>query len=723
MKRHIRRIKAKREREDGQALVEFALILIVVLLLAFFVVEAGRILWGWASVQNAARRASRYAITGSFDGDLDCLQPDPPTCATEEARVESIRNLARETMAGLVTDETVPFDQDYYLLIEVWGINDLGEFQEDFAGIPGQPMMVRVIYNVPIITPILGNIVENIPVMGQVVLNNEVFNQVGGITSAQALPPVVPPVPTAGPTATDTPSPTPTSTETATPGPSPTNTGTATYTPSPTRPICPVRYVDTAQLIDGGTFVDVTGDFNATNNLGETPYELTLIDLTSGQVLASGVQMQDGSGVYECFGFRRINLDPGVTLEANHLILVQSEDGTFDAATVTQVIPTETPIPTDTPEPTFTFTPTPSTTPSATPLTPFIVVEPDCVTGPNPFFRVRGFNWPNGNQVTLLWDGVVQDLVPAGHGGSFSRAWNLQNIPNGLYPVRAIDGTSDVTIQQQVASNCGFQTSTPVPATPTNTPNPADLVIVGQPTLHITRPLAEYTPVAVSVVISNTGDVDVNSQFFLDVYFDPDPADLNLPTNIDVNSSSGYMAISSLAGRSSRVVTVTVPFGFTGGLLTTREVYAMVDSLEDIVENPAGGEDNNISGPVYVANVTPGPTPTATTVFTTGLRISGVVRTLLGNWVPQYRASVSLFYVDGVSGIGTLVGQTESASNGTYQFNDLPAPVGTDYYEVISCITFNSTDPFAGYRTAIIPTNDFVDLFMLPEPSGCPVGP
>ena len=215
------------------------------------------------------------------------------------------------------------------------------------------------------------------------------------------------------------------------------------------------------------------------------------------------------------------------------------------------------------------------------------MLDPPCAIGPNPLFRVRGFNWPDGNQVTLFWESGVQDLIPAGHGGSFVRTWNFTSIVNGFYTVAANDGTSNVTVQLEVSNNCGFITATPPTETPTNTPNPADLVIVGQPTLHITRPLAEYTPVAVSVVISNTGDVDINSQFFVDIYFDPDPSDLNLPTSIGVNSSSGYMAVSSLAGRTSRVITITAPLGFTGNLTVTRDVYAMVDSLQTISEAPA----------------------------------------------------------------------------------------------------------------------------------------
>ncbi|MCA9985096.1 MAG: pilus assembly protein [Anaerolineales bacterium] len=716
------RIKRKNA-EGGQALVEFALILIVLLLLVFFIVEAGRILWGWAMVQNAARRASRYAITGNFEPDLACLQAIPATCATDEARVISIHQVALDAMTGLPTDETIPFDEDFYLLIEVWGVNEFGEFENDFAGIPGQPMMVRVVYNVPIITPILSGIVENVPVLGQVVINNELFNQVGGISSGQSLPPIVPPVPTAGPTATPTPTDTPTTTATFTPGPSPTNTPTSTLTPSATPIRCAVRFNEISQIVDGANSFDVTGDFNSGNDFLGTPYNLTVIDLTTGTTLASGIPMVNGGGNFDCPGFRNVILPGGQTLQANHIIIVQSEDGTFDVATVATVVPTATLIPTDTPEPTFTYTPTPSTTPSATPVTPYIVLDPTCAIGPNPTFRVRGFNWPTSNQVTLFWDGAVQDIIPAGHSGSFIRTWNMTSIANGFYTVRANNGTTNYTVQMQISNNCGFVTSTPIPATPTNTPNPADLVIVGDPVMQITRPLAEHTPVVVRVVISNTGEVDINSQFFVDVYFDPDPADLNLPTSINVNSSSGYMAVSSLAGRTSRVITITAPLGFTGGLTVTREVYAMVDSLRNIDEDPAGGEDNNIAGPIYVANVTPGPTPTATSVFTSGLRISGVVRTLLGNWVPQHRAAVYLFYVDGPSGTMTMTNQTTSAQNGTYLFDNLLAPDLNDYYQVVGCITFDSIDVFTGYRTAIVPTNDFVDIFMLPELAGCPVGP
>ena len=709
--------------EGGQALVEFALILIVLLLLVFFIVEAGRIMWGWAMVQNSARRASRYAITGNFEPDLPCLQAVPPTCETDEARVQSIHELALEAMAGLPTDETIPFDEDYYLLIEVWGVNEFGEFENDFAGIPGQPMMVRVVYNVPIITPILAGIVENVPVMGQVVINNELFNQVGGISSGQSLPPIVPPVPTAGPTATPTPTDTPTSTATATPGPSPTNTATHTVTPSSTPIRCAIRFNDITEIIDGATQFGVTGDFNSGNIFTDPPYTITVVDLTTGITMAAGLQMVPGGGNFDCPGFLNVVLPGGQTLEEDHVILVQSQDGTFDVATVASVVPTDTPIPTDTPEPTFTFTPTPSTTPSVTPVTPYITLDPECALGPNPTFKVRGYNWPSANQITLYWDGNVKDIVPSGHSGSFVRNWSFTNISNGFYTVRANDGSTNYTIQMEISSNCGFVTATPVPATPTHTPNPADLVIVGDPVLQITRPLAEHTPVVVQVVISNTGDVDINSQFFVDLFFDPDPADLNLPTSIGINSSSGYMAVSSLAGRSSRVITITAPLGFSGGLTVTREVYAMVDSLRTIDEDPAGGEDNNITGPQYVANVTPGPTPTATSVFTTGLRISGIVRTLIGNWVPQHRAVVYLFYVDGPSGTMTMTTQTTSAANGLFRFDNLLAPDVNDYYQVVGCITFDSVDVFTGYRTGLVPTNDFADIFMLPEPSGCPVGP
>lgn len=61
---------APRRRRRGQTLVEFALTLPILLLLMFGIVEFGRIFQAWITVQNAARDAARFAITGNYDQNL-----------------------------------------------------------------------------------------------------------------------------------------------------------------------------------------------------------------------------------------------------------------------------------------------------------------------------------------------------------------------------------------------------------------------------------------------------------------------------------------------------------------------------------------------------------------------------------------------------------------------------------------------------------------------------
>jgi hypothetical protein len=56
-----------RPRSPGQALVEFALVLPFLVALLFVIIEFGRLLQAWLTVQNAARWGLRFAVTGSYD--------------------------------------------------------------------------------------------------------------------------------------------------------------------------------------------------------------------------------------------------------------------------------------------------------------------------------------------------------------------------------------------------------------------------------------------------------------------------------------------------------------------------------------------------------------------------------------------------------------------------------------------------------------------------------
>ena len=51
-------------------MAEFALTLPILLLLMFGVIEFARIFHAWVTLQNAARAAARYAVTGRWDEDV-----------------------------------------------------------------------------------------------------------------------------------------------------------------------------------------------------------------------------------------------------------------------------------------------------------------------------------------------------------------------------------------------------------------------------------------------------------------------------------------------------------------------------------------------------------------------------------------------------------------------------------------------------------------------------
>ncbi|MCS6836035.1 MAG: pilus assembly protein [Anaerolineae bacterium] len=54
----------------GQTLAEFAISLPILLILLFGVIEFGRLFQSWVTIQNAARQAARYAITGQYHETL-----------------------------------------------------------------------------------------------------------------------------------------------------------------------------------------------------------------------------------------------------------------------------------------------------------------------------------------------------------------------------------------------------------------------------------------------------------------------------------------------------------------------------------------------------------------------------------------------------------------------------------------------------------------------------
>ena len=148
-----------------------------------------------------------------------------------DLRLASVIEKTHSHLAGLpLNEESVAFEDSEYYNIEVWGVDNNGQLQYDFAVAPSKPVIVRVTYRVPIITPFFTPILPSIPVFGQETLNNETFGQLGGSgNEGAALPPDLPPVPTPG----VTPSPTPPPRHDTPPWANSTPSDTPTFTPTP----------------------------------------------------------------------------------------------------------------------------------------------------------------------------------------------------------------------------------------------------------------------------------------------------------------------------------------------------------------------------------------------------------------------------------------------------------------------------------------------------------
>jgi hypothetical protein len=153
----LKKLQLPRPKTPGQALLEFALALPILLLLLFGIIEFGRLLQAWMAVQNAARFGLRYAVTGEYNpaycGDAasalgltsadtnggdpagDCHVPDSYGSNARDlseqlvdwARLPSIYDAARAGITGAAIDPSSTVSGDYLTYLNTHDIiNDLG---------------------------------------------------------------------------------------------------------------------------------------------------------------------------------------------------------------------------------------------------------------------------------------------------------------------------------------------------------------------------------------------------------------------------------------------------------------------------------------------------------------------------------------------------------------------------------------------------------------------
>ncbi|MEM9774914.1 MAG: TadE/TadG family type IV pilus assembly protein [Chloroflexota bacterium] len=734
-------------KNSGQALVEFALIIIVLLMLIFLIIELGRIAWAWSAVQNAARSGARYAITGqSVAGICDT---EPVGCL---ARSESVEQVALQSLTGWTIRQDVEFQDNNFTAIEIFGFNSAlngGEMQRGFAGEPGQPVVVRVTYNVPVVTPLLRPIVENVPVFGQITLTNELFGQTGGRTEGAALPPPIPAIPKLGPTDTPTPTFTPTPVPSIPPGSTPTPIETSTPVIT-----CDVKIQGT--LIEGQRILTFTGDRFVDNFAGNSTYTIEVIDVTNGEIIASGVPMQNVPttfvGSHGCVngneGYVEIDLGTAPDYYINPIyagglpggiqIVVQHENGSEDDefvitaanATATVLAPTLTPLPSETP------TPTPDWTPTPAPPGPFITF-PDgsnCVT-PNPStrFSIIGGNWVPGNNVQFIWDNneVIGNATSSVDTGSIDKVdFDLGARGAGSHTLTAVDPATGDFWTMNILIPCPAPTATVTPS-PTPTLSPPDLEI-SIPQISSSSPITEFTRVEFSFAISNTGQTDVNSLFFVDLFLDPPPIAFVTETDPITRTyiiadpySDGFIAVPDMPANSSQVITITSPIGFQNDTTGAREAWGMVDSINSIINEEE--EDNNLStlGNIAVTPAVDIPTPTPIpSEESDPFSIRGRVKALYTEFVPQQRATVFLVEQPSGGGQGIVRAQTVTDANGRYRFYDVPELTGGDSYTLVACLSLAGGKAYSGFISPVLPDATeavFKDIYMTISSTGCAI--
>jgi hypothetical protein len=538
-------------KQKGQGLLEFALILIPLLMLVLGIIEAARLFHAYIAVQHAAREAARYAITGRPFDEFD--PAEGPFCKADNIRVEHIKDVAKAQAFGLPVDYwgLTPADFDDNLTkpgffgVEIHGFDAYDQpEQRDDPGQPGLPVRVRVVYNIIMLDPFYRAIVPQIRLVGHAEMVNEGI-QVGHGGE---------PLPTFGPTPT-------------LPAP-PTATQTPTVLPTST-PEGAYIALDTYFAVAGQ---DIT--IELIQHDPNTSYDVYWITPDSVETLI-GTYTTDGSG------YRTLSYTVPGDSDSGDYTIESREGGSFVADVVLQV-QGPTPTSTNTPTPTQTGTPTMTPTLTPTPEGAYIALcEYYAIPGqdinieliqhdPNTTYEVY---WITPTSVETLIDtsttngegyGLLGYTVPLSSG-------------DGTYTIESrLSGAFVASVELEVL------TVTPTPTVD----NPPDLIITE---IALGSPEAvPGTPVTITVEIQNNGNA-VSDLFDIDLYVDPEYQPLSGRPGTRKQWQDGL----------AEGATATLVFDVTFyGAETLHQVWGQVDTT-NYVDSEAD-EDNNISGPVDI---------------------------------------------------------------------------------------------------------------------------
>lgn len=224
-------------KQKGQALVEMALGLPLLLLLLLGIIEGARVAWAYITVQQAAREAARYAVTGrpfldsgvsltdasqidicrGLDTDPDPIQPGvQPWLCSPDNRIEAIEKIALDTGRNLNVATTCsktstnPAFNDCEILPGAFSVKIVGQESVDhdndastknivkekdfFPGTEGLNIQINTRYNLQMLTPIFDAIVGGnyLTLRGAAALQNEGLDTGIGILPPPPIDPLDP---------------------------------------------------------------------------------------------------------------------------------------------------------------------------------------------------------------------------------------------------------------------------------------------------------------------------------------------------------------------------------------------------------------------------------------------------------------------------------------------------------------------------------------------------
>ncbi len=109
-----RKLKKLLRQEKGQALVEFALVLPILLILVLGIVVFGQIFFSYQLIQNAARDGARYGTVGSTDAEIMQIVQQKMSTLKQENITVTIQPTEGSRQRGEQIDVTIDYQVELY---------------------------------------------------------------------------------------------------------------------------------------------------------------------------------------------------------------------------------------------------------------------------------------------------------------------------------------------------------------------------------------------------------------------------------------------------------------------------------------------------------------------------------------------------------------------------------------------------------------------------------